>query len=141
RDLFAPAAAALSTGAAAPGLGAEVDPASLARQAGPVVEHRRSADGGHRLRAEVTWVDRFGNVQLAAGGDVVPLSVGEVTVVPAGGAAHPRVVRRVRTFSDLSPGEPGLLADGNGHLALVVREASAADHLGVEAGLLVELTW
>jgi S-adenosylmethionine hydrolase len=51
------------------------------------------------------------------------------------------VVRRVRTFSDLAPGEPGLLVDGNGHLALVVREGLAAARFGVDVGALVELVW
>lgn len=141
RDLFAPAAGTLSAGAVGAALGDEVDPASLARQAAPVVEVGRSPDGRRWLRAEVTWVDRFGNVQLAAEGGTVPPSVAEAAVTVPGDAGPPRTVRRVRTFSDLSPGEPGLLADGNGHLALVAREGSAADHLGVGAGTLVELTW
>jgi S-adenosylmethionine hydrolase len=141
RDLFAPAAAALSAGVGVPALGAEVDPASLVRQADPVVEHGRAPGGRRWLRAEVTWVDRFGNVQLAAPGDVVPPTVADAVVTVAGGPGQPRTVRRVRTFADLSPGEPGLLADGNGRLALVAREASAADHLGVAAGMLVEVTW
>lgn len=141
RDLFAPAAAALWQGVPAPALGDEVAAGSLVRQADPVVEEGWAPDGRCWLRAEVTWVDRFGNVQLAAGGAAVPPSVGEADVTVAGHAGHPRTVRRVRTFSDLSPGEAGLLADGNGHLALVAREASAADHLGVAAGTLVEVTW
>jgi len=33
------------------------------------------------------------------------------------------------------------LSDGNGQLALVVREGSAADRLGLGPGVLVELVW
>ena len=92
RDLFAPAAAALATGA---------DPAAL----GPALDRRRawsgspsrssrpapSADGGRALRVEVTWVDRFGNVQLAApGGDAVPaVDLVEVELEAAGGGPRP----------------------------------------------------
>lgn len=141
RDLFAPAAAALSAGVDAGVLGQQVDPSSLRREAEPVVEHGRSPEGHRWVRAEVTWVDRFGNVQLAARAVLVPESVSEAALTVAGDAGHPRMVRRVRTFADLSPGEPGLLADGNGQLALVAREASAADHFGVSAGMLVEVVW
>jgi S-adenosylmethionine hydrolase len=141
RDLFAPAAAALVAGIDPSALGKEADPSSLWREAEPVVQHGLSPGGQRWVRAEVTWVDRFGNVQLAARGGLVPGSVGEATLTVAADVAHARTVRRVRTFADLSPGEPGLLADGNGHLALVVREASAADHFGVSAGVLVELVW
>lgn len=141
RDLFAPAAAALAAGADPGALGEEVDPSSLQREAEPVVQHGLSAQGQRWVRAEVTWVDRFGNVQLAARGGLVPESVGEAALTVAGDAVHARTVRRVRTFADLSPGEPGLLTDGNGHLTLVAREASAADHFGVSAGMLVEVVW
>lgn len=141
RDLFAPAAAALAAGVDAGELGEPVDLSSLQREAEPVVEHGRSPDGRRWIRAEVMWVDRFGNVQLAARGELLPVSVGEAALTVAGDAGHRRTVRRVRTFADLSPGEPGLLADGNGQLALVAREASAADHFGVSAGMLVEVVW
>ena len=66
RDLFAPAAAALCAGAVLEDLGEPIDPASLARLIGGVVEQGRLHDGRACLRAEVTWVDRFGNLQLAA---------------------------------------------------------------------------
>lgn len=140
RDLFAPAAAALACGADPATLGDDTAPASLVREVEPFVEEGRTPDGRRWVRAEVTWVDRFGNVQLAAPGPIVPGSVAETSLSVAG-SDHRRSVRRVRTFSDLSPGEPGLLVDGNGQLALVAREASAADHFGVAAGMLVEVVW
>src|SRR6185437_5600775 len=66
RDVFGPAAASLCAGAPLATLGNEIDPDSLVRLIGGVVEHGRLHDGRTCLRAEVTWVDRFGNLQLAA---------------------------------------------------------------------------
>ena len=66
RDLFAPAAAALCAGAALEELGEAIDPRSLMRLIGGVVEEGRLHDGRACLRSEVTWVDHFGNLQLAA---------------------------------------------------------------------------
>lgn len=140
RDRFAPAAAALCGGADPSSLGRPLDPSALARLGEPLVE--AGGSGGERwLRAEVTWVDRFGNAQLSAGGDLVPPSVGLVTVTAPADGGRPRRVRRVRAFSDLSFGEAGVLVDANGHLALVVREGSAAAELGVAAGTVVQAVW
>ena len=63
RDVFAPAAARLAAGAALSDAGPSVDPGTLVRLPDPVV-----AVGDGWLEAEVMTVDRFGNVQLAAGG-------------------------------------------------------------------------
>jgi len=138
RDVFAPAAAALCTGAELDALGCAVDGRELVRVPEPVVEIGSVADGRRLVRAEVTWVDRFGNAQLGAPGATVPASV-PVVAVAAG--AEARSVRRVRTFADLDPDEVGLLSDGNGQLALVVREGSAAERLALGPGDLVELVW
>jgi len=158
RDLFAPAAAALCTGAAPDDLGEAVDPASLVRLAGGVVEQGRLDDGRACLRAEVTWVDHFGNLQLAA-----TVADARVAGIPSAGridlaarlesgrqsldALPPSLVpegvrlRCVDTFGDLERGEFGLLVDANGHLAVVAGEASAASWLNVAAGELLVLAW
>jgi S-adenosylmethionine hydrolase len=138
RDVFAPAAAALCTGAELDALGCAVDGRELVRVPEPVVEIGSVADGRRLVRAEVTWVDRFGNAQLGAPGATVPASV---PVVAVASGAEARSVRRVRTFADLDPDEVGLLSDGNGQLALVVREGSAAERLALGPGDLVELVW
>jgi S-adenosyl-L-methionine hydrolase (adenosine-forming) len=158
RDLFAPAAAALCRGVRPAELGHAIDPDSLVRLFGAVVEHGRLQDGRSFLRTEVTWVDRFGNVQLAAtladarAADV-PLAgtVGLTVTTDAAGGRHlslpPALVpegttlRRVEAFADLTHGELGLLVDANGHLAVVAGEASAAGWLNVAAGELVVLAW
>lgn len=150
RDVFAPAAAALAAGADPASLGDPADPAGLHRLGSPLLEA-----GGDRdrpwLRAEVTWVDRFGNVQLAATPLVVPIEVGTEPVsvrvarsaepAGAGGEGASLRARRVRTFGDLEPGQLGVLVDANDHLSLAVREGSAQEATGARPGDVVELTW
>ncbi|HVX22569.1 MAG TPA: SAM-dependent chlorinase/fluorinase [Acidimicrobiales bacterium] len=181
RDLFGPAAALLWAGVDGGVLGDPVPADELVWVPDPVVERGTLDDGRRLLRAEVVWVDRFGNAQLGADGDAVPPSVPSVAVsvaVPTASAAtviatasagttataatasaattatavtasagtaaigpDTVAVSRVRTFSDLGTGQPGLLSDGNGRLALVVREGSAAARFGIAPGDLVELVW
>ena len=49
------------------------------------------------------------------------------------------MVRRVRVFAELRVGELGVIVDANGRLALVVREGSAAEQLGIGTGHVVGL--
>jgi S-adenosylmethionine hydrolase len=157
RDVFAPAAAELCVGAAIESLGVPVEPASLVRLIGGVVDTGRLDDGRACLRAEVTWVDRYGNLQLAAtesdartAGLPAAGSMELVSLAPGGGRhdALPLALvpegtrlRRVDAYSELTTGELGLLVDANGHLAVVTREASAAKWLNATAGELVVLAW
>jgi S-adenosylmethionine hydrolase len=134
RDVFAPAGARLWAGAPLRSLGAAIDPATLATLPPP-----RCRVGTATLDAEVLWVDRFGNVQLAAtaaDGAAAGLS-GEVEVRVADKTMP---ARRVDTFGELAPGELGLLVDGNGHLAVACNREAAATVLGVTAGDDVAVT-
>lgn len=144
RDLFAPAAAALCRGVPPEELGSLLDPATLARLTAPIVAHRQAPDGRHTLRTEITWVDRFGNLQLAA----TPSDVDDPSAWPGGATvalgvpgAPGHTLRGVNAFAELAPAELGLLLDANGHLALVANQASAARRLALEAGAVVELSW
>jgi S-adenosylmethionine hydrolase len=126
RDVFAPAAAMLASGAALADLGAEIDPASVKRVA---IEDPEVGAG--RVDTVVLGVDRFGNLRLAArpehlgrAGLTEPLSV------VAAGRALP--IRLVRTFADLGPDELGLLEDSGGWLAVVRNGSGAAEALGIE---------
>ncbi|HTX62464.1 MAG TPA: SAM-dependent chlorinase/fluorinase [Acidimicrobiales bacterium] len=141
RDVFAPAAAALATGASPGWMGDEVDAASLVRL--PVIEVTRSDAGGRAvLRVPAAWVDRFGNVQLAAPeGEGPSAGAGQVMVRSVEAPGRELAARRVRAFAELEPGEVGVLADANGRLAVVVREGSAAAVTGLVAGRMVELVW
>lgn len=148
RDVFAPAVAALCDGTPCEQLGEAVPVDELVRVPRPVCERGRTSDGRRTLRAEVTWVDRFGNVQLAASATALPEDVPVLTATaePVPGKAvagwgGTEIVSRVRAFGDLGPGEVGVLVDANRRLALVVREGSAALRLGVGTGDLVTLSW
>ena len=66
RDLFAPAAAALCRGTRPELLGEAIDPGLTGPPPARRGRARSPPDGRQCLRAEVTWVDHFGNVQLAA---------------------------------------------------------------------------
>jgi S-adenosylmethionine hydrolase len=152
----------LCRGAALESLGDTVDPASLVRLIGGVVEVGRLRDGRCCVRSEVTWVDRFGNLQLAA-----TVADARVAGMPSSGSVEleaelesasgpgredpdglPRSLvpdgvqlRCVEAFGQLEQGEFGLLVDANGHLAVVAGQASAARWLNVTAGELLVLSW
>jgi hypothetical protein len=158
RDLFAPVAAALCTGTPLAQLGEPTEAAALVRLVGGVVEQGRMHDGRIYLRAEVTWVDHFGNLQLAA-----TVADARVAGIPSEGTIelaartesgredrdglpHSLVpdgvqLRCVETFGQLRQGEFGLIVDANGYLAVVAGEASAAHWLNVVAGELLVLAW
>lgn len=134
RDVFAPAAAALWRGERPASLGRPLAPDALVRLPAPLLV---CAPG--RIEAEVLWVDRFGNAQLAATADdgrssgLLDASAVELDVR---GATRLRVVS---AFGELAPGESGILVDANGHLAIVCNERAAATVLGVQAGETVTL--
>jgi S-adenosyl-L-methionine hydrolase (adenosine-forming) len=158
RDVFAPAAADLCLGIPLHALGEAVDPLSLHRLVGGVVEMGRLHDGRACLRAEVTWVDHFGNLQLAAtvadarvagipsSGTIelnarVDAGRGELDGFPRSLVPDGVQLRCVEAFGQLHQGEFGLLVDANGHLAVVAGEASASHWLNVAAGELLILAW
>ena len=142
RDIFAPAAAQLAGGAALVDLGKPVPPEDLVRLAPPLVA--RAEDGS--CETEVTWVDRFGNVQLAAAPSDLwdPSDAGSpsesAAVVKVTGFRGRSEARRARVFADLAPHQLGLLVDSYGHLALVLNGASAAFVLNAKEGDIVVLS-
>ncbi len=144
RDLFAPAAAALSRGCSLEGLGPDIEPASLVRLPSPVLVRGPLVDGRRTLRAEVVWVDRFGNLQLAATStDAREMQLPSTGTIALGLVAPPSLhtLRRVETFAQLARGDLGLLLDANAHLAVVAGQASASALLAIGAGAEVTLTW
>jgi hypothetical protein len=130
RDVFAPAIAHLIGGGDPVSLGTEMDPASLVRLPDLPPDHFE----GEVLVTSVTHIDGFGNTQLQAGPDDLArleLAIGSrVEVELASGQTLD--AKRVEAFGDLGRGEFGILADSNGHLALVLDQSSAAGHLGLD---------
>jgi S-adenosylmethionine hydrolase len=101
-------------------------------------------DVGEGIVAEVLWVDRFGNCQLNVGPEDLPaawtgdvqLRIGSATD-PTGGVVRSAV--RVESFAALGPGQPGLVLDSYGMLAVCLDRRSAAEELGLVAGDQVQL--
>ncbi|WP_433231832.1 SAM hydrolase/SAM-dependent halogenase family protein [Micromonospora sp. CA-248260] len=125
RDVFAPVAARLALGDPPADAGPQVDPASLVILPPPVL--RREADG---FTAEVLSVDHFGNVQLAAGADLL-------ASLPAAVQVDGRPAVRGRTFGDVAPGSLVVLVDSAGLVAVARNGGRAVDLLGVAPGATV----
>ncbi len=160
RDVFAPAAAHLATGGDAHDIGDPIDLATLqpVPTGGPAGSTGVEPDSdGSGLRTTVTWIDRFGNVQLSATpADLAAMGLtlggtARVTVLGGpdgggGGETGAAIARRVGAFGQLARGELGLLDDANGRVALVLDRASAARaldlpgtgvavHIGADGGV------
>jgi S-adenosyl-L-methionine hydrolase (adenosine-forming) len=122
RDVFAPAAAALASGASLESLG-EPAPEPVIRR---TPEPRRLESGA--LEGEVIAVDRFGNavtnLMTAHGGSVL-----------VEGWTLPVLV----TYSDRAPGEPLALVGSSGLIEIAVSEGDAARRLGLQRGSRVVL--
>jgi S-adenosylmethionine hydrolase len=127
RDVLAPAAAHLASGAALDEFGPAVDSASLAQMAipEPTVEHGK-------IECEVLDLNRFGNVLLnVRAADLAASGLGEDGAVQIDATSGSARAERVSTYADVESGEWGLIVDPRGW-ALVIRgnPANAAEGLG-----------
>jgi S-adenosyl-L-methionine hydrolase (adenosine-forming) len=133
RDIFAPAAAYLAAGGDIGALGPPVGSTTLVRLPIPVfVEH-----GDRSLEAEVMWIDRYGNAQVAARSGALSELGGPGAKIDAEVASRPGTrwpATIVHTYGDLGPGGLGALIDSYGYVALCLNRASAAEQLGIEEG-------
>ncbi len=135
RDIFAPAAAHLAAGVPLEELGPALDPATLVRPSVPEPEL-----GASRIRAEVLYVDRFGNVQL---------NLAREHLERAGILPEVKVELRLpldsyyavaaRTFAETGRGELILYEDAYGNVAIALTDGDAATMLGTKAGDAVEI--
>ena len=124
RDIFAPIAAHLCAGVDPAELGSPVDPVQLMPGVLPVSE----LDPDGSVRAEVLWIDTYGNVQLNV--DPAQLEAWPSTVRVSGGD-ETRIATRVNAFADVPQGGVGLVVDSYGLLAIVLDRSSAAVQLGI----------
>jgi len=129
RDLFAPAAALLATGASASALGDPVaDPVVLHRPAGP-----RPIEGG--WSGQVVSVDRFGNLITDLRRDHLGDDPANVQVVLPSGDP----VRMVRTYGEVAIGSLIALIGSGGFVEVACNGGSAAAITGLEVGAEIEL--
>src|SRR4051794_23133587 len=123
RDLFAPVAAALASGAPLGGAG---DPLGVDELAGLALPTATVSAG--RVEAHALAVDGFGNVQLDASHEQLAgtgLRLGRAALVNGERAQY------ARTFADVAPGDLLLYEDAYRTLALAVNRGSAAERLAV----------
>jgi S-adenosylmethionine hydrolase len=128
RDVFTPAAARIALGAEPAEAGPAVDAATLVRLPDPVV-----TVGDGWIEAEVLTVDRFGNVQLAAGGTTLA-GLGPDLVVNGNVRG-----RRGGTFADVDRGDLLVFEDSAGRVALAINNGRAVVVLSVTPGDMVRL--
>lgn len=130
RDVFAPAAGHLAAGMPLASLGSAIDPAGLV--AITIDDAEVQAGSVH---GSVLDVDRFGNIRLnvrPADLDAAGFDVGhDVEVATAAGSIR---ARRVLVYSDVGPGEYGMLVDAWDWVSVIRFEASAAAGMGVVHG-------
>jgi S-adenosyl-L-methionine hydrolase (adenosine-forming) len=130
RDVFAPAAARLASGADPAELAAPLDPAGLVALRLPVADL-----GEEGIHADVLAVDRFGNLQLTARvslAETAGWQPGARLLVGVGRTALSATL--VETFAEVAPGEVAVLADAFGRLQVAVNRGSAAELLSARAG-------
>ena len=121
RDLFAPAAAALATGAALTTLGQKFT--GIPQRLAYTPPHRENG----ALVGEVVYVDRFGSLITNLTADLVPLhakvEIDELEIGPL-----------QQTYNDVATGSLLAYVGSGGVVEIAVRDGSAARRLGVGMG-------
>jgi S-adenosylmethionine hydrolase len=130
RDIFAPAAAHLASGASFEDLGEELDPATLVR-----IELPEPTVGTTRVVATVLAVDRFGNLQLnLAREHVEAIGLTPGVDVELIFAAYSYFAVVAHTFVDTRPGELLLYEDSYGAYSIAISSGDARKLTAAFAG-------
>ncbi|MFY9487849.1 MAG: SAM-dependent chlorinase/fluorinase [Solirubrobacterales bacterium] len=136
RDVFAPVSARIAAGAATGDAGQPLDPSVLLS-----LELQRPTQIAGGVRAEISNIDHFGNVRLAARAKDLSesgIEVGsEIEIETGRGMRTP--AQFVATYSDVPEHEPLLFIDANGAAAIAVNGGSAAAELKVMRGSSVQI--
>ena len=130
RDVFAPAAAHVANGVDPSEMGPEIAPDDLVQ-----LEIPDAWVHDDHLHAEVLQVDRFGNLQLNVGHQLLEdlglVGNGHLEVRLEGHRLH---VPLGTTFADVAAGKFILIEDSYRHLSLAINKGDAAAHLRARAG-------
>lgn len=130
RDLFAPATAHLAAGTALADLGPALDPTTLVRLDVPSPEV-----GQGRMRVQVLYVDRYGNIQMNATAEHLKqagIEAGAQVEVDVGFESYFATV--ARTFADVRVGDILLYEDSYWNISLAINGGNAAEMLGGRPG-------
>lgn len=135
RDIFAPAAAHLASGADFADLGEPIEPDALVRVNLPEPEV-----GNRKLVGTVLTVDRFGNLALNVTGEhLAELSLAPGDWVEVQFALDPYYAQFAETYADARPGELILYEDSYGAIAIAVSGGNAARLTGAGPGERVRI--
>jgi S-adenosylmethionine hydrolase len=138
RDVLAPAAAFLAAGGPLDELGPELDPASLAMLEFPSANVERE-----KIECEVLDLNRFGNVLLnVTASDFAEAGLDQADAIAIDATGGSATAHRVSTYTDVAPGDWGLIVDPRGWLSVIRgNPANAAEGLGgVQPGDPIWLT-
>ncbi|MDP3047740.1 MAG: SAM-dependent chlorinase/fluorinase [Chloroflexota bacterium] len=127
RDIFAPVAAYLATGATLLSVGESIPPEDLVRLPWPT-----PISTGDQIIGEVIHTDHFGNLITNIDGAHLA-GLGDTRISLAG----VNVGALVQTYSDRGPGEPAAYMGSSGLLEITVVDCNAAQVLGVGRGASV----
>lgn len=134
RDIFAPCAAHLAAGVALEALGSAVDAATLVRL--PIA--LRAVRRGDEVVGRVAHIDHYGNLITNIGPQLARAALARpLARIAVGDWA---ISARATHFAAGPLDEPFFLQDSSGALAIVVRDASAAQRLGARRGDVVTLS-
>jgi hypothetical protein len=133
RDVFAPLAARLAHGESMVCMGQPMDRADIERPA-----WADPSCGPMGVDARLLHVDRYGNCLLSLRANFEAPKAPAWLRMPWG---QRRGIRPVHTYSDLGPGEIGLLSGSQGFMELAANQAAAAEALGLRRGDSVRLLW
>ena len=123
RDIFGPAAAHLARGVPMGELGERLAPEGLLTFAVPAPH--RHLDG--HITVHVQHIDRFGNCTTDMPGEWLQASAQWRVEVKG----H-EIDRIEKTFGDVAPGEPVVLVDSTGFVAIAVRNGNAAQRMEMD---------
>ena len=135
RDIFAPVAARLASGAELADAGDPVEPDALA--AVDLPKPRREAGG---IVAHALVVDRFGNAGLNVDHDDLAgsgITLGGAVELEVGGERY--LATYAQTFADVKPGELIVYEDAYRTLAVAINRGDAAATLAVRPDVEVKL--
>lgn len=131
RDVFAPTAARLASGAPLASVGAPT--AEYVEFSLPVGRREGPAFVG-----EVLWIDRFGNLVTSIPGSLLePIPRGSVLVVEAQSTALRAV--SARTFGDVAPGVLAVVVGSDGLAEVAENGGSAAGRLSATPGMALRV--